>query len=62
MWCKIKVIKEIPDLFPECRPVCGRVYEADYVLGSSMEKNVAIIEMSGKQILLRSKEFELVED
>ena len=61
MQCKIRVIKEILDLFPECRPEVGKVYDADYVIGHGKAGDVAVIDLANKKILLRKNEFELVE-
>ena len=60
--CKIKVIKEILDIWPECRPQVGKVYDAEYVLGTGKARDVAVIDLAGKRILLRMGEFEVVED
>lgn len=62
MQCKIRVIKDILDLWAECRPEVGKVYEADYVRGVGKSKDVAIIDLADKKILLRMNEFEIVEN
>lgn len=65
MRCKIRVTKEILDLWPECRPEVGKVYDANYVssvYGTGKEKSVAVIDIAEKKILLRMGEFEVVED
>lgn len=62
MKCKIKVIKEILELWPECRPDVGKVYDANYVKGTGKAGDVAVIDLAGKKILLRKKEFEIVDD
>ena len=60
--CKVKVIKNILDLFPECRPEVGKVYDADYVPGTGKANDVAVIDLADKKILLRKGEFETVEE
>lgn len=66
MKCKIRVIKELLELFPECRPEKGKVYDADYVRpmtsGTAKANDVAIIDLADKKILLRKGEFEVVEE
>ena len=62
MECKIKVIKDILELWPECRPEFGKVYDARFVRGYGKSKDVAIIELNGKKICLRMNEFEIVEE
>lgn len=62
MRCKVKVIKELLELFPECRPEVGKVYDADFVLGSGKAKDVAVIDVADKKIVLRLGEFAFVED
>lgn len=59
MKCKIRVTKTILDLFPECRPEEGAVYDAEFMLGKGKSNDVAIIEFGGKKILLRKDEFEI---
>lgn len=65
MQCKIKIIKEILGLWPECRPEVGKVYDAKYVKpmtsGTAKARGVAIIDLAGKKILIRRNEFEIVE-
>lgn len=64
MKCKIRVNQEISGLFQEYQPKKGKVYEADYVppyqyRGKSF-KGICFINISGKRIVLREDEFEVV--
>lgn len=61
MKCKIRVTKEILDLWKECRPELGKVYDADYAIGHGKAKDVAVIDLAEKKIVLRMDEFEIVE-
>ena len=61
MQCKIRVIKEILDIVPECRPEVGKVYDARYEPGKLKAGEVAIVVISDKYICLRKGEFEIVE-
>lgn len=62
MQCKIMVIKEILELWKECRPEVGKVYDAEYVYGTGKANDVAVIDLADKKILLRKGEFETVEE
>jgi hypothetical protein len=55
MMCKIRVTKDILDLWPECRPENGKVYDANFVQGSGKAGDVAIIDFADKKIVLRRK-------
>jgi hypothetical protein len=61
MTCKIRVIKEILELWKECRPEVGKVYDANYVTGHGKARDVAVIDLADKKILLRMGEFEIVD-
>ena len=63
MKCKIKIIKEITGLFPQYQPKVGKVYDAEYIDSSKKYKKyppVCIICISGKRIIIRKDEFEIV--
>ena len=60
MKCKVKVVKDVLDLFPECRPEVGKVYDARFAPGVGKSKDVAIIDIAEKKIALRLGEFEIV--
>ena len=62
---KIRVVKEVTDIFPEYRPDVGKVYEARYRPRTREKCNAGIgafcvIDVLDKQIVLRSGEFEIV--
>ena len=64
MKCKIRVIKDIVDLYEHCRPKVGKVYLAEYIPpyegGPQSFKAICFINISGKRIILREGEFEIV--
>ena len=63
MKCKIRIIKDIEGLFPECRPKIGRIYDAEYKDGNHSYKKcppVCIVNIAGKRIIIRKDEFEIV--
>jgi hypothetical protein len=62
MKCKIRVTKEILDLWPECRPEVGNVYDARYYPAvhtkcGNRNRAACVINVSGKHIILREGEF-----
>ena len=64
---KIRVVKEVTDIFPEYRPEVGKVYEARYKPRTrekwlSSVPEFCVIDILDKQIVLRSGEFEIVEE
>lgn len=64
MKCKVRIIKEIAGLFPECCPKLGKVYDAEYKAPCKSWQTwqpVCIITLSGKRIVVRKDEFELLE-
>lgn len=62
MKCKIMVIKEIFELWKECRPEAGKVYDARYYTGISRKYNCGcVINVAGKHIILREGEFAFVD-
>ena len=63
MKCKIRITKEIEGLYPEYRPKVGKVYDAEYIDSSKNYKKfppVCIVNIAGKRIIIRQKEFEIV--
>lgn len=67
MFCQIKVIREVTDIFPKYRPKVGAVYDADYSPGrwkqettTSAKAEFAVVDVLDKRIVLRSGEFEIV--
>lgn len=64
MKCKVKIIKEIAGLYPECCPKVGKVYDAEYKEPYTSYKRfppLCIINLAGKRIVIRHDEFELLE-
>lgn len=67
MRCLIKVIKDAEGVFPEYMPEVGKVYEAKYVPRSRRHNGTGngefcVINILDKKIVLRSGEYELVEE
>ena len=61
--CKIRIIKEVEGVYPEYRPKVGKVYDAEYIDSSKDYKKfppVCILNISGKRIIIRKNEFEIV--
>lgn len=63
--CKIRIVKEINDLFPQYRPKVGEIYDARYAESAYNKYNytpaICVIDILGKQIMVRKGEFEIVE-
>lgn len=63
MKCKIRITKDIPELFPECRPKVGKVYDAEYIESKYKRRKIppiCAINIAGKRIIIRNNEFEIV--
>lgn len=63
MNCKIRIIKEITELFPECRPKMGKTYYAEYIESNCSYHKfppICIVNIAGKRIIVRKEEFEIV--
>ena len=61
--CKIRITKELTEIFPQYRPKVGKVYAAEYVESgykSRVFAPVCVVSISGKRIVVRKNEFELV--
>jgi hypothetical protein len=65
--CKVKVIGEVLDIYPEYRPKLGEIYDAEYSPGRwKPYKNYpgkaefAVVNILDKRIVLRKGEFEIV--
>lgn len=61
---KIRITKEIENLFPECRPIVGKIYDAEYYDPAGTYKRfppICIINIAGKRIIIRKNEFEFAE-
>lgn len=69
MRCKVKVTKDVIGIFPEYKPVVGKVYEAEYIPRSRKKYKdkyhghgeFCVIDMLDKKIILRVDEFEIAE-
>lgn len=63
--CKIRIVKEITDLFPQYKPKVGGVYAARYAEAAYNKFRptpaICVIDILGKQIMVRKGEFEIVE-
>ena len=63
MKCKVRIIKQIAGLFPECGPKVGKVYDAEYKAPYQSYQHfppICIISLAGKRIVIRNDEFEIV--
>lgn len=69
MQCKIKVIKDLTEIFPKYKPQVGKVYDAKYIPRSRQiykgnfshgNSEFCVVTILDKQIVLRSGEYELV--
>ena len=64
--CKIRIIKEIEDLYPQYMPKVGKIYNALYVDSTRPNARqrvppVCVVDIAGKRIIVRENEFEIVE-
>ncbi len=69
MRCRIKVIKDVTTIFPECKPTVGKIYDAEYTPRHKQKYGdkyysgngeFCVVNISGKRIVLRSGEFETI--
>jgi hypothetical protein len=63
MKCRIRIVKEIEDVFPRYRPKFGNVYDAEYIDSSKPYKvfpPVCILNIADKRIIIRKDEFEIL--
>lgn len=63
MICKVRIIKELEEVFPEYQPKVGETYFAEYKPSYQSYQRfppICIIKISGKRIIVRKDEFELV--
>ena len=61
--CKIRIIKEITDIFPRFCPQLGKVYDAEAAEKTHKYEKfppMCIVEIAGKKIIVRDDEFEIV--
>lgn len=62
--CKIRITKELTDIFPQYRPKPGGVYHAEYIESGYKSRTfppVCVVNILGKRITIRKNEFELLE-
>ena len=66
MRLKIRVTKDIVDLYPHCRPEVGKTYYAEYIApyedSAQSFRAICFVNVCGKRIVLREGEFEIVGD
>ena len=65
MKCKIKVAKEVTDIFEKYRPKVGDIYNAELSPQVKSKKMGAkaefcVVDILGKKIVLRTGEYEIV--
>lgn len=63
MNCKIRITKEIDDLFPQYQPKVGKIYDAEYMKPTNKRqraKPFCVIGIAEKRIIIREGEFEVV--
>ena len=61
--CKVRIIKELEGVYPEYQPKVGKTYDAEYrepYYNNQWFTEICIIEISGKRIIVREGEFEIV--
>lgn len=61
MKCKVKCIKHLEGVYPYLQPEIGKGYEAEYFWPRYKTAETAVIDISGKKIIMRRGEFEIVE-
>ena len=60
---KIRITKEITNLFPQYQPKVGQIYDAEYIEPYQSFQRfhpLCIINIAGKRIIIRHDEFEIV--
>lgn len=62
MRCKIKIVKDIPDIFQKYCPQKGEIYDAEWVERNAHYKFVpmCIVEIAGRRIVVREGEYEVL--
>ncbi len=63
---RVRILKPLPEVFPEYQPVVGKVYDAIYNLrfpdkAHCPRSHICIIDLKDKKICLRRDEYELLE-
>lgn len=64
MQAKVKILRYLPEVFAECQPVVGKVYDASYQppraeKGNVTRKPICVIDVNGKKICLKPDEYEV---
>lgn len=63
MKCKIRIVKELSGVYPELQPQVGAIYDARYAESTNKRTPlpaICVIDMMGKQIMVRKGEYEIV--
>ncbi len=65
--CKVRILCQLPGVYPKYQPTVGEVYEAEYKKAKyykcgQMNAPVCVITVLDKKICLRKGEYEIVED
>lgn len=64
MKCKIRIVKELAGVYPELQPKVGEIYDARYSEAAYNKYRptpaICVVEILGKQIMVRKDEFEIV--
>ena len=61
--CKIRIVKELTDIWPQYQPKVGRVYHAEYIESGykrSPRPPICVVTIQGKRITVRRNEFEIL--
>ena len=61
---KIRITKDIENLYQQYKPKVGKIYDAEYIESSisyQRGRDVCVINIADKRILVREDEFEIVE-
>ena len=61
--CKIRIVKEIAEIYPEYTPKFGEVYDARCVQNTYKGRSlpaICVVDILGKKIMVRRGEYEIV--
>lgn len=61
---KIRITKDIENLYPQYTPKVGKIYDAEYIESTiTYQKghDICVINIADKRIIVRDDEFEIVE-
>ena len=59
--CRIRVLRDVCDIFPRYRPTVGSVHDAVYNKPRMNLAEFCLIDVLDKKIILRRGEFEIIE-